>query len=260
MREPRARTTIMLGAAALLVGLSACSGTPGARTVTDPTSTADLAVAGGAGFRPLSPPDLAARADVIAKVEVIDVKPSVANTANGAFPDANQLAAKAERGHPLAGLTVSTPVEVRILEVLSTAPGTAFPPGDTMVISVAGGAITATLDEAQARLLGASTEAGAEGPGQPETEVPVTGPVEITWGQAPGVVLVEGETYVLFLAERELADYAGTNANRAWRLGHPADVWETSSDGWRPQTPLWNGQGAVTADLDEMIALVRTGS
>ncbi len=257
MHESRVGTTVILGAA-LLVALAACSEAP-SPSVPDPTSTADLAVAGGASYPPLSPTDLAERAEVIAEVEVIDVKPSITNTADGGFPDAAQLTAKAEKGHPLAGLTVTTPVEVRVLEVLSVAPRVTFPIDDEMVIYVAGGAITATLDETQARLLGISTVDEAEDLDRPQPEVPVTGPVDITWGQAPSVVLVEGDTYVVFLAERDLPSYTGAGSKRAWRLGHPADVWERSPDGWKPQAPLRDARSAVAADLSEMVVLVRNG-
>ncbi len=241
-----------MAAVALALILSACGGdaTTTAEVLPfDPRSTADVAAAGGASYLPITSSGLADLADLIVEIDVIDVNPSVLNTTDGRFPSAPELAAKATEGHPLVGLAVATPVDVRIRSILANPSGART--GGAFTIMVAGGAVSVTLDSDQARLLGILEvpDDAQEGPGAEEVEVPADGPVDITWGHSPDVVLTEGERYVVILDRRPLSRYDGTSGPVEWWVGRPETVWEPVSDGWVPQH-------RTNLDLATVVALV----
>ena len=256
MRDRR-RSIVAVG---LALVLSACAGEVtdgGTALVSDPRSTADVAVAGGGSLGPILPAELADLSDLVVEVEVVDVKPSVLNTTDGRFPSATELAAKAGEGHPLVGLEVSTPVEVRVVDVLAAAPGTSPPGTKTLVVTVAGGAVRGILDPTQARLLGVLEvpEGIQEGPGAEEVEVPATGPVDFTWGYAPSETLTEGGRYVLFLSRTETVRYDGSGTDLRWTVVDPAGVFEQDAEGrWRPQRSFASGP----VDLSTVVSLVAT--
>ncbi len=221
----------------------------------DPTSTADLAAGGGASLGPILPAELAELTDLVVEVEVVDVQPSRLNTADGGFPNAADLAATAKEGHPLVGLEVFTPVDVRILGVAAAAPEVTPPGPGSFLVEVGGGAVTATLDTDQARLLGVLEvpDGAREGPGAVEVEQPATGPVDITWGYGPSAVLTEGARYVLFLARSEVERYDGSGTDLRWTVVDPAGVFEPTEDGgWKPQRDFASGPVA----LSDVVALV----
>lgn len=231
--------------------LSACSLNPNPTemgSVAEPRSTDDVSVYGGASLRAISSAELAELADILVRVDVLDVMPSVANTLDGRFPRQAEMDAPSSGGlHQLAGLVVYTPVRVRVAEVLaSKALGPV--PGEEITILVAGGTVETVLTPDEARYLGvAVVEKSVDSAGRiTERMVSPHEPVEFAWGHAPSESLTEGDSLVLALQTRSDLLFRGGQTPEAFHTIDPAGVYRNTPDGWLADRAL--SDGAISPD------------
>ncbi len=253
-KRPRAFRILVVALAGLI---TSCGGAEvgtvqSSQRLADPHSTLDVAVFGGASLGEISSEQLAAMADTLVMVNVLDVYPSIANTADGRFPSLEEMEATAEASlHPLSGLVLYTPVRVQIVEVLAEGPVN-LPIGSESTVLVPGGAISTMLGVDAAALLGVTVvETGIDGAGMSvERLVAPTHPVEFTWGHAPSELLSEGETLILALGIHSPGRFGGGQLPAAFTTIDPAGVFREADGAWVPDRPLVTRMGSSTSPYD----------
>lgn len=226
----------------VIVMVASCSGAPpdyGANVGPEPDSLSDVSGLGGGSWELLTLDEIAALADGVLEVEVVDVMKTRLNTHDGRFPTSDEL-----EQFGLRQLVPLTDVKVKVVRSVATSsPDLRWDKGEELIITVGGGLYETVLDQRQARLLGITdaetpetlpdhTE-GESSPPDVETEVPVeSDAVPFSWGTSPeGLRLTEGETVVLFVHEVTIGGYLSPQQTYLGVI-HPRGVLSPSNGQW----------------------------
>ncbi len=254
----RGATQAFRAAVAVLV-VVACS-SYGANIEGDPVSLAELGDSGGASYQAATLEEIAAESELLLEVEVLDVKRSRFNTADGAFPSLSQV-----EEYGMSDWNVTTDVDVKVVRVLKSAdPTVSVAEGRTFTLTVGGGQVTVLLDPERANAIGVTDDEvlgggehveGDTSPPDIEISRPVTEPVEVTFGYGSGVDLAEGDKVVIFLARVEFDGFGDSPSFTGWVPVHPDGVLYASGDGrW-----LTDRSSGEAVDVEALALLVGSG-
>lgn len=222
----------------------------------EPTSTQELAGAGGGTVQPIDLAELPSMSTVAVEATVVDVRRSYANTEDGRFPEIDTSAGPDQ----LRGLYPLTDIQIRIEAVLGDRDGLegAFKPGDLVVVTIHGGILHTVLQPDEAKALGvlvtpgekpadvASDPEEASRPPDPKNEVEVfpDEPTPFAIGVAPDENLAEGDRVILFLTQSTKRAFAGADPIDVITVAHPYGVFHQTEEG------LWLSDMAPDPEVD----------